>query len=304
MARRRRRPPKWRFPRSLEKRYAAALPRLVVGPIEDYVKEQILPRLSSIVTSNDVKLGRTDSTRADGWPDEVKVMRRALTFSFQDTQDLVERAASALSVDLYQQNRSEWTKIQNAMIGTTIGRDEPWSGDMLSGWVQQNVSQISKLQQEALTNIEGVISRGMTNGLRVEEIAKDLRGTLGETAKAKRKAKFIARDQIAKLNGAITKERQTAIGVKRYIWRTSDDERVRGDPSGKYPNAKPSHYAMDGKTCRWDDDSVYWDGDRWAKRSSIGGPIGHPGTADYQCRCNAEAILDDVLAGVDNVDIG
>jgi|GEM_PF-5548539 len=63
---------------------------------------------------------------------------------------------------------------------------------------------------------------------------------------------------------SLDKKRQRRAGIRRYIWRTQEDERVRA-----------SHAANDGKIFEWDSTP----------------PTGHPG-ADYGCRCFAEPILD------------
>ncbi len=68
-----------------------------------------------------------------------------------------------------------------------------------------------------------------------------------------------------RLYRALDKRVQEAFGIKRYIWHTQGDERVRG-----------SHAANDGKIFSWDNPP----------------PMGHPGE-DYGCRCWAEPILTD-----------
>jgi SPP1 gp7 family putative phage head morphogenesis protein len=90
-----------------------------------------------------------------------------------------------------------------------------------------------------------------------------------------RRAAFIARDQASKWNGELNRFRQQDAGVTEYVWSTSGDERVRGNPDGKYPNARPSHWAREGKTFRW---SKPPDG-------------GHPGIA-INCRCVAKAVIE------------
>jgi SPP1 gp7 family putative phage head morphogenesis protein len=85
------------------------------------------------------------------------------------------------------------------------------------------------------------------------------------------RAKLIARDQVAKLTGELTKERQLDMGVTGYIWRTVGDERVRD-----------SHSEVDGKFFTWDNPPFETDGN-------------HPGE-DYQCRCWAEPVLPEFVA--------
>lgn len=120
---------------------------------------------------------------------------------------------------------------------------------------------------------------------------------------SKNRAKLIARDQTAKLNGALQQARQKAIGVDKYIWRTVRDKAVVGNPTGLYPVGSKhhaNHYAMEGKMCRWDDPTVYSvdEGKTWLKRTGEM-PKNHP-KQDIQCRCHAEPVLDieQILANV------
>jgi uncharacterized protein with gpF-like domain len=109
--------------------------------------------------------------------------------------------------------------------------------------------------------------------------------------------KTIARNEVATINSQINQKRLQQLGLDLYIWRTSDDERVRGNPSGKYPKARPRHDTMDGKVCRWDDPTVYADSiadakaGKWKKRSGINGPEQHPGEP-ILCRCIAEPVVE------------
>lgn len=89
------------------------------------------------------------------------------------------------------------------------------------------------------------------------------------------RAAFIARDQAAKWNGELNRIRQTDHGIKEYVWSCRRDERVRGNPSGKYPKARPSHWAREGKTFRWSDPPE-------------GGPPGYA----IACRCVAKAVIE------------
>lgn len=95
---------------------------------------------------------------------------------------------------------------------------------------------------------------------------------------SRERAIIIARDQTSKMNSAINQARNEALGIEEYIWRTSKDSRVVGNPGGHYPKGNPKHmdhYHRNGKTFRWDDPP----------------PDGHPGEP-ILCRCWAESIVD------------
>jgi len=80
-----------------------------------------------------------------------------------------------------------------------------------------------------------------------------------------RRAMLIARDQISKHNGALTRARMQGAGIARYQWSSSKDERVR-----------TSHSTLEGRVFSWDRPP----------------PVGHPGE-DIQCRCVALPVFDD-----------
>lgn len=76
--------------------------------------------------------------------------------------------------------------------------------------------------------------------------------------------RLIARDQISKSVGGLQQIRQTQLGLKKYRWLSSGDERVR-----------PSHRANEGLAFEW---------------SVPPRATGHPGQ-DILCRCRAQPIL-------------
>lgn len=288
----RRRPPRWIYPRLLERKYTKQVSSSFGATLMAAIRAFVIPALPRLVSIHErTRPERSDSLRTDGWPEEVKLMRQKMTLALGKVQRDIERSAMSISIDLYGQNRNQWRKIQTAMLGVeAIGENETWAGDTLRSWIDGNVNLISKLSEEAVTNVEGVVTRGLQGGARVEDMASDIVGDFGVGPKAERKARFIARDQIAKLNGQITRARQTELGVRRYIWRTSEDERVR-----------PSHAVLEGLTCTWSDSTIIirYDEDGAAdriKRSSLVPPgfEGSPGE-DYQCRCYAEPVLDDIV---------
>lgn len=115
---------------------------------------------------------------------------------------------------------------------------------------------------------------------------------------SKKRAQVIARDQTAKMTSTLNHSRFQSIGVDKYIWRTSRDQRVVGNPSGWYPkgnSAHGNHYIMEGKIFSLTNPAVYAirrsDGSlEWKKRTTEMSKT-HPGM-DIQCRCYAEPLLE------------
>jgi SPP1 gp7 family putative phage head morphogenesis protein len=151
--------------------------------------------------------------------------------------------------------------------------------NLLDGFRRQNVDLITNMTRETLDQIDETVEAAWTAGERVETLRDKLKERFDVSES---RADLIARDQVLKLNSQITKTRQTAAGITEYIWSTSGDERVRGNPNGLYPDSDRDHYALDGKRFRWDAPPVI---------NPKTGETAHPGE-DFQCRCVATPVLD------------
>lgn len=161
-----------------------------------------------------------------------------------------------------------------------IPHRELGTGAALDHFRDHNVSLIKSLAGQQLDEITELLSNAETSGLRVEAIREQIQKRFSVT---KSKADLLARDQVLKLNGSLTKVRQEGVGITHYIWTTSHDERVRGTPGGKWP--KGLHYELDGTPHPWAVPPV----------SALDGARNHPGE-DFQCRCTAFPILPELLS--------
>jgi SPP1 gp7 family putative phage head morphogenesis protein len=83
------------------------------------------------------------------------------------------------------------------------------------------------------------------------------------------KANSVSRAQVARVATNVVRLRAYYLGSEGYIWRTSQDARVR-----------PRHRALEGKFFRWNDPPVVDDR----------GMRGHPGDAS-ECRCIPEPVV-------------
>ena len=142
---------------------------------------------------------------------------------------------------------------------------------------RENVELITSIPVQQLEQVSAVVDAAWSKGERVETLRAKLQERFDVS---KSRADLIARDQVLKLNAQVTRERQQASGISEYTWVTSRDERVRGNPDGKYPDSSHDHYSLDGTRQRWDAPPQVADD----------GTTAHPGE-DYQCRCVAVPIL-------------
>jgi len=132
--------------------------------------------------------------------------------------------------------------------------------ELQAAWARENVALIKTMEADMFADLEAEVLKAVAQGR--TDLAKILEQRFGV---AENRAKLIARDQVAKLNGKITEHRQTSLGIKKYQWSSSGDERVR-----------KTHRALDGKVFEWSDPP----------------PEGHPGMP-IACRCTAEAVIED-----------
>lgn len=278
------------YPRRVEAGYAADL-RKMVKAISEEVKQSVMPALKQELQARDFRMDsadvpripfvdnlvrydeadvglmtQPDPERLDELADVLGIIRRLLS-NLLPGQSLAEQYAAAT----YASNEKDIAKAVTSSLGIQIALP---GGDtnLLNAWVVDNTSIIEDLQGTYLRRIQRSISDGFVKGLRYEEIAKQIQQ---ETDISWRRAKNIARDQVGTLNAMVTKERNAELGVDEFIWRTMRDERVRGNPGGRYPNAKPSHHAREGQKYSW--------------KTGANGEF--PGTP-ILCRCYAESVIE------------
>lgn len=268
--------PRWHEPAGVERAYRAEL-RRIAREFSQIVREELLDRLPAIVAEHAAAFERRDS-----WVDSLE---RAVTTIGMRAQGLTARAQQ-LSLEFGQSvaqfNRGQMRSMLRAAVGVDYTRAEPWLADEVRSWAAENARLITSIPEQSLTKIEGMAQRGVRSGASAQDIAREIRAEFDVTDA---RARLIARDQVSKLNGDLTRKRQEGLGIELYRWQSSRDERVRA-----------SHDALEGKLCRWDDPTVYSDDDgaTWRARSSIGGVELHPGE-DFQCRCHGEPAIDKLL---------
>lgn len=275
--------------KNLEREYLRTLVELL-SPVKQLPGGWLLNHMERFTAA--INMPRTDELYGD---DVVRVVgRMRIAYETKVTREDFERAATTIAVktnDLSRKNISRQTK---AVIGVDVFQQEPWLDGVLDGFVKENVQLIESLPKRHFDQIEQMVLSQVRGGRRAEELAREIRSKF--MAKSKRNKKYateldrraalIAQDQVGKLHGQLNRARHEAMGLGRYRWRTSKDERVRGNPAGKHPWAKHNHHRREGKIYRYD------------KPPEDGNP-GEP----IRCRCWAEPVFEDVLGKAFGVDM-
>ena len=236
---------------------------------------QILKRMAGQVAQD--ALPATISAKRQMMRDDLNWFERAMRALRDVGEGLADGFTSAWREAFEtedERNKRKWKEALRSALGIDLGAviQAEGIGNTIDAAVLRNVSLVRGLSQDVARRLSSKLLDALTRGLNNREIEKIITTEFGI---ARRRAKLIARDQAASFNGDLNRIRQTAMGVTEYVWSTSLDERVRGNPDGKYPNARPSHWAREGKTFRWD------------KPPSDG----HPGQP-INCRCTARAVIE------------
>lgn len=247
-------------PRGIERKFAADLVAIITK-IKDDIDEFLIPEIPRFVRAAQLRgdAERHDIEDISAILDTIfgQISLRLNNKHIRDLEQLVQGYFDSTSTF----SRAQTLRQIKSMIGVDAFPRETQLQVMLNTFTRENVSLIKSITGGYVDSVVGIIQRRVRAGDRPAAIEEEVRKRFSTT---KNKARLIARDQVNKLNGSLTRMRQTSLGVEEYIWRTSRDERVRA-----------SHLELEGRKFRWDDPPS----------------VGHPGQ-DVLCRCSAEPVIE------------
>lgn len=235
----------------------------IVAQLRRVAREELLPELK--------RLEPLYARTTDGLVRDEQVPRRSLETTFSRMAQRfggIGQTAQRLSDLAVERNAEAVDERLKAAIKASLSIDiSPvlnQSGpilDAMKAATAANIDLIKSIPDQYFEKLGDAVGKNMERGMRFEDLAKEIE-RIGDVTESR--AKLIARDQTSKMNGAFNQARQTSLGIERYIWQTSGDERVRDD-----------HAKNDGDTFRWDKAPL----------------TGHPGE-DINCRCVAIPVFD------------
>ena len=293
----------WLYPYQYERAYAkeiSKLQRLFTVPMTKAIESN----LKRWIGDYNADTGITTIKESGTYQFDGKALFNKDIFG-QELQDLIEKEQQRLNaiygpdnapkvramITTVGNNVSDWNTKQSqkffkAILGVEFFVTEPWEIEVIEAWSQTNFELISSLSSEYIKSVNLLVSEGVQFGKTANSIMKEIRA-LNKTITGYR-ARLIARDQVGKLNGALTKRRMEDAGIDMYTWMTAGDERVRS-----------KHKTLNNKLMRWDNPNVYSadKGKTWKARS---GDMykGIPGQ-DIQCRCTGVPFFDDMIEEID-----
>lgn len=245
---------KWLHPRAIEREYQAYI-ESIADETYAYVREYVVPTFSSPSIRQDAV---EDIPEAAGWFESLRQGFLATAARIAQTPVAVRVAQFASAINRF--NSNQFHAVIRSAYSVDIFKQEPWLVNVLRNWESQNIALIKSVPAQSLDKLHGKIVQAVRTGQTQRDLVKIVQNEYGV---AKRRAELIANDQVGKLNGQLTQERQVGIGVKGYRWRGVLDSRERD-----------SHAAREGRGFTWDNPPS----------------DGHPGEP-IRCRCTAEAIL-------------
>lgn len=247
-------------PLGAERGYARAILDIVEGT-KKAIDEVLVPEIPRLIRQAGI---RPDAARVDVLDIAAEVRRlegiirlRLDNQYLRDLDSTIRRYFNETNLH----NRQELIKQIRRMFQIDAFPPDVDLAPFLSTFTDENRKLIKSIPNQYVDDVTNIVSREVRAGGRVakvQELIEKRFDVYGYTARR------LARDQVNKLNGALAQKRQTKLGLDKYIWRTSRDERVRN-----------SHLDKEGKIFSWDDPPF---------------DTGHPGQ-DIQCRCTAEPYI-------------
>lgn len=243
------------YPYSIEKKYTSQLRVLFLLWFKNFLNE-IDSNLSDLTN----EASRYLKVDAD-WPERVRLIVNKHK-GFFDTAYF--RVATQKAKDVFYEQDS-WSKRQqdrvDKKLGISLSKSTLWREGTANAFIHQNTALIKKLSEEVSGKVESSLFAHIQAGHTTREISKDIR-QIGDFTK--NRSELIARDQVSKLNGQLTRIRQKQAGISHYIWDCSEDERLCDICSERQ-----------GKRYSWDEDP-------------------RPGEIHINCRCSSLADLSSV----------
>jgi SPP1 gp7 family putative phage head morphogenesis protein len=211
----------------------------------------------------------------DGIGDQLGVIFRRLNglFTGNATASFAQVAASQMVAKVGIANKNKFDRTVARATGVDLSSIITSEGleDFTALSISKNASLIKSLPEEYLKQVETIVNNGVVSGARYETIAKEITAKTGANSKLANRIKTIARNEVQTINSQITLRRSESLGIKKGIYRTSKDERVR-----------KCHDELDGVEFEIKKGA-------WSKSCS---KFIQPGITDINCRCTYSPVIE------------
>ncbi len=254
-----------RYPLTWELKYKRSLKKLVRA-LKASIKERLVPLYAQLVA------GATPihfDAAADDWATQINETLAKVMDDMANPIRITEAEMKSVGLGTNNFNKREWQRLVRSAYGVKpFNENEDAYKSKMTLWADRNARLITNIPEKAIGQIKRDTMAALTNGTTVDDL-QDI--VMKRIDVSDSRAELIARDQVAKLNGDLTSERQKDAGVNQFVWRTVGDERVRD-----------SHDDCDGEVFDWDGT---------VSLTGVPKPDGNNPGKDFQCRCWSEPIF-------------
>lgn len=252
---------KWLYPNNAERIYERQLVKLF-KKLNNKVKELLYPQLEFLVAQANSTRPDDKDLRLDSWEDDIEEIYNNVQSNYNSIiSSIIGVISFSQATRISNYNKKQLDKIVYSAVKVNPILSESYLNSQIRAFVKNNSSLITKLSDEQARRMEETLFRNLSAGNGVKVIKEEIEKGFGI---GERRARLIARDQTNKFNGNLTELRQQELGIDKYWWSTSLDERVR-----------ETHRSNQGKTFSWNKPPA---------------STGHPGS-QIRCRCTAQPII-------------
>lgn len=181
--------------------------------------------------------------------------------------DWAAHVARGMFADVDTKNRRFWRSMSQE-IGVQMARQlaETDIGVTVTQSLDAQVQLIKSLPRQAALQVHELALGAMTDGQRAAGLVDSI---IALGSKTRSRAMLIARTEVGRVSGEMTKARAMTAGSDGYIWRSAEDRDVR-----------PSHKKMNGQFVKW------------SEPPTLDNLTGHAGCLP-NCRCYIEPVIPD-----------
>lgn len=216
-----------------------------------------------------------------GLNDPSEILKAIKHFTFSKGFELYAQAtATKMVTHLFTDAGRTWRQAarknsQGRMIYEALQKELNGPiGGAVRHQILRNAEIIKSLPFDISNQVTEHIFTESLKGTRTSDIAEQIKAFFPETTKAK--AGLIARTETGKTSTALTQARSESLGVNWYVWRTSQDSRVRD-----------AHRLMSGVLIKWTNPPSP------EELKGMRKTFGHYHAGEiFNCRCYPEPIID------------
>lgn len=237
------------IPVNIEREFKANM-RAYNQKFKETIRKVLFPmieRYSTLVTDK----GLTFDSVGEDINNAIEAIKKEFDFI-----GAAERISSQMIERVNSVNSRKMTNKVNNAIGVDL--ENVIKSENLSEFIElqslKNANLIKSVPTESVEDIRRIVLNGLGEGMRAEEIKKQISGNYPSSVfnKMNNRIATIARTETAKLNSQITNKRLENLGVKRAVWDATGDSRTRechAKRDGKeYVISEGLYSSCDGKT--------------------------------------------------------